>query len=106
MSEASNFAFVRAGWPALHAAAVRAERHARPDPRAACFYARLALERAVRWLYDHDAALPFGSDDGLGALLHEPAFKQLLSLRGLDEGEAHPPPRQRRRPRRPPRPAR
>ncbi|MEM6783770.1 MAG: DUF4145 domain-containing protein, partial [Bacteroidota bacterium] len=74
----SNFAFVRAGWPDLHHAAVRAERHARSDPRAACFYARLTLERAVYWLYDNDAALPYVSDDRLGTLLHEPAFKQLL----------------------------
>ena len=37
MDSDSKFDFIRAGWQALHAAAVRAELHARPDPRAACF---------------------------------------------------------------------
>jgi type I restriction enzyme, R subunit len=37
--------------------ALRSEALAMPDPRAACFYARLALELAVAWLYKHDPAL-------------------------------------------------
>lgn len=78
MSDRSNFDFARAGWRDLASSASRAERHARQDPRAACFYARLTLERAVHWLYEHDAALPYVSQDSLGALLHEPAFKRLL----------------------------
>ncbi len=79
MSAASNFDFLRGGWPALHAAAARAEAAAKTDPRAACFHARFVLEHAVRWLYDHDAALPYGAGgDSLGSLLHEPALRRLL----------------------------
>ena len=40
----SHFAFLRAEWPAVHEAATKAEQAAHPDPRAACFYARRALE--------------------------------------------------------------
>ena len=79
MAAASNFDFLRAGWPALHQAAVRAEAAAQADPRAACLHARLVLEGAAQWLYAHDAALPYGGrGDGLGALVHEPAFRTLL----------------------------
>ena len=74
----SNFDFLRDRWPALHQAAVRAEAAAQADPRAACTHARLVLEGAVRWLYDHDAALPYTArQDSLGALVHEPAFRTL-----------------------------
>ena len=54
----------------------RAEAAAYPDPRAACFYARRALELAVAWAYKHDAALRLPYQDNLSALIHEPSFKQ------------------------------
>ena len=53
----SQFSFIRAEWPDVFDAAARAESAARPDPRAACFYARRALELAVVWIYKHDPAL-------------------------------------------------
>jgi len=56
-------------------AAARAEAAAYPDPRAACFYARRALELAVAWAYKHDAALRLPYQDNLSALIHEPSFK-------------------------------
>ena len=43
----SNFSFLTDEWPALHDAADKAEVLAYSDPRAACFYARRALELAV-----------------------------------------------------------
>jgi type I restriction enzyme R subunit len=49
----SNFAFLQAEFPAAHEAARQAETHAQGDPRAACFYARRALEPALAWLYRH-----------------------------------------------------
>ena len=49
----SQFDFIRAGWPEVFDAAVRAENAARPDPRTSCFYARHALELAVIWIYKH-----------------------------------------------------
>src|SRR5438045_37086 len=72
----SNFAFLQNEWPELHDAAARAEALAFPDARAACFYARRALELAVDWLYQHDRTLKSPYQDNLNALLHEPTFQQ------------------------------
>ena len=59
----------------MASAAMRAEALAYPDPRAACFYARRALELAVAWSYKHDPALKLPYQDNLSALIHEPSFK-------------------------------
>jgi len=74
----SNFAFLAAEWPHLQEPASKAEGLAYSDPRAACFYARRALELAVAWLYKHDAALKLPYQDNLSALIHEPTFKAAL----------------------------
>ena len=71
----SQFAFLDAEWPAVREAAARAESLAMGDPRGACFYARRALELAIRWLYEHDKSLKLPYDDGLNALLFEPSFR-------------------------------
>src|SRR4051794_15372058 len=71
----SNFAFLARSWPGLEEAASRAESLVLSDPRGACFYARRALELAVRWLYEHDGSLKLPYDDSLNALLHEPSFR-------------------------------
>lgn len=71
----SNFRFLKAEWPELHEAAGKAEALANPDPRAACFYTRRALELAVAWLYKHEAKLKLPYLDNLSALIHEPTFK-------------------------------
>lgn len=46
----SNFGFLHSEWPQIFADAQKAEAHVIPDPRAACFYARRALESVVAWL--------------------------------------------------------
>lgn len=51
------FTFLAAEWPAVYEAASRAGAAAYPDPRAACFYARRALELAVAGIYKHDPAV-------------------------------------------------
>jgi type I restriction enzyme R subunit len=71
----SQFRFLKGEWPEVAEAAMRAEAAAYPDPRAACFYARRALELAVAWAYKHDAALRLPYQDNLAALIHEPSFK-------------------------------
>ena len=71
----SNFAFLSPEFRELAEPAVRAERLVMPDPRAACFYARFALETSVHWLYQHDSGLRMPYDQSLGALLHEPTFQ-------------------------------
>jgi type I restriction enzyme R subunit len=71
----SHFTFLAAEWPALHEAAVKAESLVHPDPRAACFYARRALELAMAWVFKHDAKLKQAQRAALFASLQHRAFK-------------------------------
>ena len=72
----SQFTFLQREWPLVSGAASKAEDAVRVDPRAACFYARRALELVVDWAYKHDPALRLPYQDNLSALIHEPTFKQ------------------------------
>jgi type I site-specific restriction endonuclease len=72
----SQFAFLQREWAAVFEAASKAEAAVHADPRAACFYARRALELAVGWAYKHDAGLRLPYQDNLSALIHDPSFKQ------------------------------
>ncbi len=74
----SHFTFLRAEFPDLHAHAARAEGLVHADPRAACFYARFALEGMVKWLYRNDRTLRPPYETHLDALLHAPDFQDLL----------------------------
>jgi type I restriction enzyme R subunit len=71
----TNFGFLQAEWPEVFESATKAESLANPDARAACFYARRALELAVAWLYKHDGNLRLPYQDNLSALIYEPTFK-------------------------------
>lgn len=74
----SNFTFM-AEWPELQEPAGKAEALVQADPRAACFYARFAMERAVQWVYRYDPAMRSPSyDDTLNTLMHQPCFKNAL----------------------------
>lgn len=74
----SNFTFM-AEWPELQEPAGKAEALVQADPRAACFYARFAMERAVQWVYRYDPAMRQpGYDDTLNTLIHQPCFKNAL----------------------------
>ena len=78
----SNFSFLQAEWPDLHAEAARAEAAALSDPRTSCFYARRALELGVGWLFQAEGGrggklqMPYKPD--LSAFLFEPSFKALV----------------------------
>jgi len=72
----SQFAFLQGEWAAVFESAARAETAVHADPRAACFYARCALELAASWAYKHDASLKLPYQDKLSALIHEPSFKE------------------------------
>lgn len=74
----SHFSALTTQWPEVHEAAIRAEAQVHSDPRAACFYARRALERAVAWLYQYDPSLRMPYQDNISALIHEPTFKALV----------------------------
>jgi len=71
----NNFGFLQTEWRDVHEAASKAESLVHPDARAACFYARRALELAVAWAYKHDSSLRLPYQDNLSALIHEPTFK-------------------------------
>src|SRR5712664_3637897 len=72
----SQFAFLQREWAAMFEAASKAAAAVHADPRTACFYARRALELAVRWAYKYDQGLRLPYQDNLSALIHEPSFKQ------------------------------
>jgi type I restriction enzyme R subunit len=74
----SNFSFLPPAFKDLAEASRKAEEHIMGDPRAACFHARFALELAVRWLYRYDASLRMPYDTSLGAMIHDPSFRNLL----------------------------
>ena len=81
MSATGNFQFLSTEWTDLRDSAEKAEALVHTDPRAACFYARRALELAVVWIYTHDPALTLPYQDNLSALIHDPAFKSLVEPR-------------------------
>lgn len=73
----SNFAFLLPEFPAVHEAAVEAERQANTSPTAAAFFAGKTVELAVKWAFRNDNGLNPPYNDNISALLHEPSFKQL-----------------------------
>ena len=74
----SNFDFLLPHFSQLHPHATQAERLTHTAPRASCFYARFTLEQLVHWLYANDPYLKLPYDTNLGALIHEPTFKDNL----------------------------
>ncbi|HYE47806.1 MAG TPA: DEAD/DEAH box helicase family protein [Caulobacter sp.] len=74
----SQFDFLSAEFPEVHALAARAEGMARSDARGACFYARLSLETIVGWLYRHERGLRSPYESTLAARIHEPTFRALV----------------------------
>lgn len=84
----SQFAFITNDFGQIQALAVRVEAMARSDARGACFYARLALETMVEWLYRHDATLRSPYERTLSARIHEPTFKALVGPALLTKARA------------------
>ena len=71
----SQFAFLQAEFVEVYGLARKAETLALSDARGACFHARLALESAVKWMYDNDRSLRSPYDTALSALIHEGTFR-------------------------------
>ncbi|OUJ69936.1 DEAD/DEAH box helicase family protein [Hymenobacter crusticola] len=74
----SNFAFLETTWPELYEQAREAELHVWSAPRLAALSSRIALENAIRWVYDNDNSLRVPDQDNLATLLHEADFRNLL----------------------------
>ena len=73
----SQFQYLTNEFPELLEHAQKAEVAALSDPRGACFYARLTLETALKWLYRRDPALRHPYDRTLAALIAEPSLEAL-----------------------------
>src|ERR1700761_1248386 len=73
----SNFAFLAAEFPAVHEAAVEAERQVAVSATAASFFAGKAVEVAVKWAFRSDPGLKLPYQDNISALLHEPSFRRI-----------------------------
>lgn len=74
----SQFAFLKPEFAPVYELARKAETAALADPRGACFYARLALESAVKWMYENDRSLRSPYDTALSALIHEGTFRAVV----------------------------
>src|SRR3954470_5605417 len=74
----SNFAFLAVEFPAVHEAAMEAERQAAVSPTASAFFAGKAVEIAVKWAFRNDPGLRLPYQDNIAALLHEPSFRQAV----------------------------
>lgn len=74
----TQFAYLESEFPEIFALARKAEISATSDARGACFYARLALEAMVKWMYAHDRSLRSPYDTALSALIHEGTFRTLV----------------------------
>lgn len=74
----SQFSFLKKEFSTVFQHARKTEELALSDPRGSCFYARLGLETAVKWLYEYDRTLRSPYDNALSALIHEPTFRQLV----------------------------
>ncbi|WP_417725632.1 DEAD/DEAH box helicase family protein [Salipiger sp.] len=73
----SQFAFLASDFPDLLNHAAKAEKHALSDPRGACFWARLTLETALKWLYRREPALRPVYSDTLASMIAEPSLEAL-----------------------------
>lgn len=82
----------------IHEAAMEAEQYVFTSPRTSLFYARLTLERSVKWLYNNDDYLKRPVANGLYELIHETTFRENLppslfemvdSIRRLGNMAAH-----------------
>ncbi|QXC60784.1 DEAD/DEAH box helicase family protein [Aquihabitans sp. G128] len=75
----SQFSFLEVEFSDQFVLAEWAERHALSDPGPAVIHARKALESGVKWMFEHDRALPRPWEDKLNAYVNEPAFKDLAN---------------------------
>ena len=71
----SQFTFLAADFPDIIGYAATAEGMARSDARASCFYARLALEVAVNWMFENDRSLSAPYETSLAARIHDSTFR-------------------------------
>jgi type I restriction enzyme R subunit len=74
----SNFDFLKQEWHFLFNAAREAEQHAITAPVTSAFYARLALEQLVNWLYENEGYLNQPYNTNLAARMGEQTFREII----------------------------
>ena len=77
----SNFDFLKEGFEEQYNFAVEAEVNVEQKPRTSLFYARLALEQLIKWVYQADNSLPEVDlqKSTLESLMYHNDFKTLLA---------------------------
>lgn len=74
-----NVDIIKNNWSLIYEAAVEAEKNVYSAPRTSLFYSRLALERAINWLYANDDYLKKPERDDLYNLMYEQTFRDNLT---------------------------
>ena len=74
-SMSTNFQFLKNEFATFYDRAHNAEQSVITDPRASLFYARMALEVAVNWMFVNDEELELPYDKSLHSLLIDQTFK-------------------------------
>jgi type I restriction enzyme, R subunit len=78
----SNFQFLKnidTDFAKFFDLAIEAEQNVYKAPRLSALMCRIALEDAIRWMYDHDEELSMPYQNSLSALMSEPSFKDNLA---------------------------
>lgn len=81
----SNFLFLKDEFRVIGKEAQEAEQLTLLSPKAASVLMRSAMEKAVRWMFDHDYDLEYPYDRNLSALIHLPDFREVISERRFRE---------------------
>lgn len=81
----TNFHFLEAEFTVFYDRAHKAEQLVITDPRASLFYARMALEVAVNWMFVNDEELELPYDKGLHNLLLQTSFKEQFNHKLYNE---------------------
>ena len=75
---ASNFAHLEPDFPAVHTAAISAERLAMSEPEAAAILAGKAVELALCWAFAHDAGLTPPAQSGASRMINDPDLRSIM----------------------------
>lgn len=81
----SNFQFLKNEFQTFYDRVVKAEQLVITDPRASLFYARMALEVGVNWMYINDKNLELPFDTSLHNLLIQQEFKTQFNYKMYNE---------------------
>lgn len=75
---ASNFIFLHGEWPDIFQAAEKAEKLCITEPTLSALMSRIALEKAVHWMFENDPSLKMPFDTSLASLMNNWGFSNLI----------------------------